>query len=87
MNKKLDDFFNDVFKEFNKDITDRIFLMIQNDPKLMKDYLKLIEDNEIGRDNLNTSLGKAIKENYDLDNLDENNEPISTLIKSYTKHE
>lgn len=83
---KLDNFFDKVFDEFNRDITDRIFLMIQNDSDLMADYLKLVSDSEVGKDTLNRKLGEKIKDEYNLDDREENKNPYSTLIKSYTEH-
>jgi hypothetical protein len=82
----FDNFFIEVFDNFNQDITDRIFLMIENDPELMAEYSRLTGNDKKDKDNLNTELGKAIRKRYNLENIRENNNPKSSLIKSYTEH-
>ena len=68
--------------KFNKKITDKLFLTIQGDRKLMLEYLKLIEKN--GVDSVNKAIGKAIKAAYKLTNAKEReNNPSSTLIQSH----
>jgi hypothetical protein len=70
----------------NKRITNEIFLIIQNDPDFMHDYLKLVE--RIGSDNLNRGIGKEIKKAYGLNNLDDREDnPSCTLIQSHQKFE
>jgi len=83
---QFDNFFNEVFDKFSKDITNRIFLMIENDPELMDKYSSLVGDDKKIKDNLNTELGKAIKKKYNLENIKENKNPESSLIESYTEH-
>lgn len=83
---QFDNFFNEVFDKFSKDITDKIFLMIENDPELMDKYSSLVGDDKKVKDKLNTELGRAIKKKYNLENIKENNNPESSLIKSYTEH-
>ena len=67
----------------NERITDEILLLIQNHHELMNDYLRAIEKD--GLDKVNTTIGKAVKEAYDLEYRSENRErePRSTLIKSH----
>ena len=68
--------------QFNKKITDKLFLTIQGDRTLMLEYLKLIEAK--GIDSANKAIGKAIKAAYKLTNADEReNNPSSTLIQSH----
>jgi hypothetical protein len=75
-------FANEVISQKNKSITDEIFLLIQNNKDLMQEYLRLVEGN--GLSSVNTQIGRRVKEAYGLTNAAErNDEPSSTLIKSY----
>lgn len=68
----------------NKRITNEIFMIIQNDRKLMHDYLRLVESQ--GLDVVNQEIGKAVKKAYGLDNIDDReNNPACTLIQSHQK--
>ena len=69
--------------KMNKKITDEIFLIIQNDPKLMHEYLKAVETK--GLDTTNQTIGKIVKKEYKLTNLDREDRPSCTLIKSHQK--
>jgi len=72
--------------QMNKRITNEIFLLIQNDRRLMYEYLRAVEDN--GLDTVNQQIGKAIKTRYQLINLNEReNNPSCTLIQSHQKFE
>lgn len=94
MSKKLSsaDFVNLVIKEFTLNITDNVFLYVQNDEELRDLYLDAISSSD--RKTINSLLGKAIANRFEVDNvMDEEGkivkgEPISFLIKTkYTKHE
>lgn len=75
-------FTTEVLDRFSREITDLVFLMVQNDPTLMDKYLTLV--GEKGKDVVNRSLGRAIKTRFALDNLPTREEaPHSTLIKSH----
>ena len=50
----------------------------------MKKYLRLVSDN--GLDTTNKDLGLYFKNLFFTENLGENNNPKSKLIKSFTKH-
>lgn len=79
------DFNNKVIDRFVDSITDRVFLMIQEDRDLMLEYLRLISDSTL--DDVNKSLGKAVRQRLNLENDSiEVKEVKSTLIKSYTRH-
>ncbi|MBC8470290.1 MAG: hypothetical protein H8D56_12530 [Planctomycetes bacterium] len=70
--------------KMNKRITNEIFLIIQNDRKLMHEYLRAVEAN--GLDSLNQSIGKEVKKIYQLTNLnDREDNPSCTLIQSHQK--
>lgn len=68
----------------NKSITNEIFLLIQNDKKLMYDYLRAVEKD--GLDNVNQIIGKEVEKSYKLTPIKEReNNPSCTLIQSHTK--
>jgi hypothetical protein len=78
----IDIFVKKVIDQKNKQITDEVFLQIQNDHIFMQEYLRLVETDTL--DVVNMRIGKQVKEAYKLENaLDRNNEPTSTLIQSY----
>ena len=78
--------FNDkVLDRFTANITDRVFLMIQDDRELIEDYLNLLKGNE--RNVINSEVAKAIKSKFHLENSSECDSPESLLIKSYTRFE
>lgn len=71
---------------FSKQITNEVFLTIQNDPELMHDYLRAVSDH--GLDNVNQTIGKYVKEKYKLNNVDDReNAPSCTLIQTHQKFE
>lgn len=73
-----------VLDKFSKTITDSVFLMIQNDRELMKEYLDLVQDKTLIV--VNQHLGKAIKERFSLVNFpDRQKKPKSTLIQTHQK--
>jgi len=72
--------------QMNKRITNEIFLSIQNDRKLMYEYLRAVQDN--GLDTVNQQIGKAVKAQYQLININEREDnPSCTLIQSHQKFE
>ena len=81
-------FMDKVLNQFAEDITDRVFLMIQNDKKLMADYLDLLDKHKDNIDlkSMNSNIGKYIKEVFNLDNRNECIEPKSTLMRTFTRH-
>lgn len=79
----LKDFKSKVIDKFCETITDRIFLMIQNDRDLMQEYLSIIEKGN-SRANINSQIAKEIKKRFQLDNqIMRNIDPQSSLIKSH----
>jgi hypothetical protein len=79
---KLKEFKQKVMDQFSSEITDNVFLMIQNDKDLLFEYLKLLEGHKLNI--LNSSIAKEIKKRYNLDNKDliiEN--PKSLLIQTH----
>lgn len=70
----------------NKKITNEIFLIIQNDRDLMKDYLRAVQSD--GLDSVNQTIGKKVKSSYGLVNMnDREDNPSCTLIQSHQKFE
>jgi hypothetical protein len=71
-------------KMLNKRITNEVFLIIQNDRELMYEYLRLVES--MGLDTVNQSIGKEVKKQYGLTNIDDREDnPSCTLIQSHQK--
>lgn len=79
---ETNDFTKRVLDLFCREITDMVFLSVQNDPDLMHEYLALVS--EKGHDVVNRSLGRAVKARFGLENLPTREDaPRSTLIKSH----
>lgn len=79
----LNDFIDKVIAQKNKKITDEVFLLIQNDKELMKEYLDHV--GKIGNlKQVNQQIGRKVKEKYGLTNDEQRNtDPTSTLISSH----
>ncbi len=73
-------------RKMNERITNEIFLIIQNDRDLMREYLRAIENSSL--DIVNQTIGKAVKSEYKLANMnDREDNPSCTLIQSHQKFE
>lgn len=76
----------EAFSRLDKKITNYVFLIIQNDRELMQNYLRAVQ--EKGLDQVNRTIGKAVKSQYHLTNIDDReNDPSCTLIQSHQKFE
>jgi len=73
-----------VVNNFIHEITDNIFLSIEHNEEIMREYMTNV--NRYGLDAVNMAIGLKIKERLLLENDGENNNPKSRLIKSYTYH-
>jgi hypothetical protein len=74
----------EAIKKMNKKITNEIFLIIQNDRELMKEYLRAVENNKL--DTVNQTIGKEVKRAYGLSNInDREDNPSCTLIQTHQK--
>ena len=73
-----------VVDDFITDITDHLFLSIERDDEVMRDYMTNV--NRHGLDTLNMAIGLKIKEKLNLENDGDNNNPKSRLIKKYSRH-
>jgi hypothetical protein len=72
----------EAISKLNEEITDRVFLIIQGSRDLMQKYLLAVQSE--GRDAVNRTIGKIVKEHYNLVNAPRReNEPASTLIQSH----
>lgn len=76
---------DEAISQLNKRITDEIFMIIQNDRNLMKQYIKLAEEHT--HEVVNRSIGKRVKKEYNLSNQERGKSPTSTLIDSYQEFE
>jgi CO dehydrogenase/acetyl-CoA synthase beta subunit len=86
MMSDLKKFKEKVINKFCSEITDNIFLMIQNDRTLIQEYLKLLEKNQ--QNVINSSIAKEIKNRFKLENQDlKIKNPKSFLIKSHESFE
>lgn len=79
--ERINEFSNQLLDKFSEEITDQVFLFIQNDKELMHQYLNLISKKEIK--SVNSSIAKSIKKRYNLSNKSKNTEPKSILIQSF----
>ncbi|MHA1981096.1 MAG: hypothetical protein ACTSXN_08400 [Promethearchaeota archaeon] len=71
-------------QKLNARITNEVFLIIQSDKELMYAYLRLVEAK--GFNTVNQSIGKEVKKEYGLINLnDREDNPSCTLIQSHQK--
>ena len=78
------DYAEALVKNFIKEITDYLFLSIQHNDSLMREYMTNV--NRYGLDTLNKAIGDQVKTLLNLDNDGVNDNPKSHLIKSYTYH-
>lgn len=77
-------FANKVYPEFYRRLTDLLFLCIEKNEDLLEQYENLVV--LYGKDIINQDLGLLFKDMFNVDNLDRNFNPESTLINSYTQH-
>jgi len=79
----IKEFVEKVIAEKNKRIIDEVFLFIQNDRELLKEYLYLVEKNDL--QTVNKNIGKEVAKEYGLkSDIGRNYEPVSALISSYS---
>jgi hypothetical protein len=78
------DYADVLVKNFIRNITDHVFLSIQHNEDLMREYQTNV--NRYGLDAVNMAIGKKVKILLNLDDDGENTNPKSRLIKSYTRH-
>ena len=79
---KIEKFADKVVKRFSNSITDRLFQMIQYDPELLREYVRLVSDHTV--DVVNPKIAQNLKLHFHLENDGPRNQnPQSGLISSY----
>lgn len=81
---KIEEIAENALQGLLEDITDHVFMLIQDDRNLMQDYIQQVVEND--KDTVNKAIGKYIKKRLDLTNLGRCEEPESSLISSYERH-
>lgn len=79
-----DKYAEEVVLDFMRNITDHVFLNIQNNEGLMRKYQTTVNENSL--QSVNQTIGKKVKELFDLENDGQCNGPKSWLIKDFTYH-
>ena len=80
----LNQFEEKILEKFSEQITDIVFLMIENDKELLIDYMQLIENGN-KRKTINSQMAQTICKKFNLENKGfEVEKPLSKLIESYT---
>ena len=67
-----------------ENITDHVFLLIQEDRELMQLYIEQVVGSD--KESVNKTIGKYIKKRLNLTNIGREEIPESSLISSYEKH-
>jgi hypothetical protein len=80
----LNEFKEKVVTAFCEKITDKVFLMIQNDKELMHEYLHIVEENPPLR-TVNSAIANEIRRRFDLISIGESDNPESFLIQGHEK--
>ena len=80
----ISQFTQNVLNEFAEQLTDQVFLFIENDRELMRQYLHTVEGKEL--DPVNAHIAQAIKRHFGLESKGEKcDTPNSKLIQGYEK--
>lgn len=64
-------------------VTDKVFCFLQNDKELMHEYLILLDKYQ--RIGVNPLIGREVKRYFGLKSIDQNKNPKSVLIQSFTE--
>ncbi|MHB8301772.1 MAG: hypothetical protein ACYDC6_02875 [Acidobacteriaceae bacterium] len=78
------DYAEEVVSNFMKDITDHVFLNIQNNEELMRKYLTQVSENSL--QSVNQAIGRKVKDMFQLENDGLCSTPKSWLIRTFTFH-
>src|ERR1035441_5819153 len=73
-----------VVLDFMRNITDHVFLNIQSNEGLMREYQTQVNENSLME--VNTAIGRKVKELFKLENDGVCDKPKSWLIKDFTYH-
>jgi hypothetical protein len=80
----INTFAEKVIKKFSKEITDQVFLMIENDKDLNQEYLRLVSNKKL--DTVNQTIGKMVRKKFNLESTTTRQEkPKSKFIKSHVE--
>lgn len=74
-----------VVDDFITDITKHVFLFIEQNEGLRREYESKVK--LYGQNAVNTAIGKKVKKLLDLKNTSKNKTQEGSPIKSYTRHE
>ncbi len=80
----VDEYAEKIVNDFIHNITDHIFLNIQHNENLMREYQTQV--NRASLEAVNMAIGRKVKEKLHLENDGQNDHPKSSLIKCYTYH-
>lgn len=81
---ELNDYINQLLVGFDEQITDRLFLYIQEDRQRMNEYLEMVA--KVGNlQEVNKQIGRAITRHYNLKGFDTETNPKNTLTITYSK--
>ena len=82
----IDQFAEKVLGQFVEKITDEVFLSIEADKDLMREYLKLVDEKSLAF--VNQTIGRKVKARFGLKNAEARQaEPKSKLILSHQTFE
>ena len=80
----INEYAEKVVNNFITVITDYVFINIERNEDLLREYEENVKLNN--KDDINKAIGKKVKELLKLENIDENGKPKSGLITKYTRH-
>lgn len=83
----MEKFYNKLFADFEKQITDTIFCFIQNNKELMKEYLDMVSNSKGNLGYVNSQIAQEIAKRYGLHNTRIEGVPTSNLIQTYSELE
>lgn len=82
----MEQFTDTLLAKFTEQITDQVFLFVENDRALMSKYLHLVaREGDLRK--VNNTIAKEIKAHFNLTSLTEEQNPKSKLIQSHTMFE
>ena len=81
---ELNNYISHLLIGFDEQITDRLFLYIQEDRQRMNEYLDMVA--KVGDlQEVNKQIGRAITRHYNLKGFDTETNPKNTLTLTYSK--
>jgi predicted metalloenzyme YecM len=80
----VNEYADKVVLDFMRNITDHVFLNIQSNEALMREYQTQVNEN--GLQTINQAIGRKVKDLFDLEDDGICSAPRSWLIKDFTLH-